>query len=135
MELMQGTLDMLILRILVSGKKHGLDISKTILLLSNESLQVGHGSMYPALHRLEQRGFTRSTRAVTEKGRTAKYYELTELGREQVADSHTTHQHQQSPISQRLSDDFTCRFAPLPSLVRHAGHDDCKNDCGRFHDH
>lgn len=84
MELMQGTLDMLILRILVSGKKHGLDISKTILLLSNESLQVGHGSMYPALHRLERRGFTKSTREITEKGRTAKYYELTPLGREQV---------------------------------------------------
>lgn len=84
MDLMQGTLDMLILRVLVSGKRHGLDISKRILLLSDSSLQVGHGSMYPALHRLERRGLVASVRETTDNGRVAKYYELSDLGIEQV---------------------------------------------------
>lgn len=83
-ELMQGTLDMLILRILLSGKRHGLDISKRIQLLSDSALQVGPGSMYPALHRLERRGLVKSVQLNTDNGRVAKYYELTSLGRQQV---------------------------------------------------
>jgi len=84
MELMQGTLDMLILKILSSGRRHGYDISKRILLLSNSSLKVGHGSMYPALHRLEKKGFVNSAMGETARGREAKFYELTKHGREQV---------------------------------------------------
>ena len=84
MELMQGTLDMLILRVLLSGKRHGYDISKRILLLSNSSLKVGHGSMYPALHRLEKKGLVKSSLGETKKGREAKFYQLTKHGRAQV---------------------------------------------------
>ncbi len=75
---------MLILKILASGKRHGYDISKRILLLSNSSLKVGHGSMYPALHRLEKKGFVNSMMGETARGRSAKFYELTKHGREQV---------------------------------------------------
>lgn len=84
MELMQGTLDMLILRILVPGKRHGLDISKRIQILSSSSLQVGPGSMYPALHRLERRGLLEASKEPSESGKMAKFYELTALGRKQV---------------------------------------------------
>ncbi len=84
MELMQGTLDMLILRVLSSGKRHGYDISKKILLLSKSSLKVGHGSMYPALHRLEKKGYIKSSMGETKKGREAKFYQLTRHGRAQV---------------------------------------------------
>ena len=84
MELMQGTLDMLILRVLSSGKRHGYDISKRILILSKSSLKVGHGSMYPALHRLEKKGFVKSSLGETDKGREAKFYQLTRHGRAQV---------------------------------------------------
>lgn len=85
MDLLQGTLDMLILRILSSGKLHGYEISKRILILSGDSLKVGHGSMYPALHRLEKKGFIKSSSGLTKKGREAKFYELTRHGTEQVA--------------------------------------------------
>jgi len=85
MDLLQGTLDMLILRILSSGKRHGYDITKRILLLSESKLKIGHGSLYPALHRLEKKGFIKSSRGHTENGRAAKFYELTLVGAEQVA--------------------------------------------------
>lgn len=75
---------MLILRILASGERHGYDISKRILLLSNSSLKVGHGSMYPALHRLEKKSLIKSRMGETEKGRSAKFYQLTRLGLNQV---------------------------------------------------
>lgn len=84
MDLLQGTLDMLILRILASGKRHGYDITKRILLLSDDKLKIGHGSLYPALHRLETKGYIASSKGVTDKGRSAKFYELTIAGAEQV---------------------------------------------------
>lgn len=84
MELKQGTLDLLILRILLSGKRHGYGIVKRIQFLSNESLNVGQGSMYPALHRLERKGWVKSTREETDKGKVTKFYKLTSRGREQV---------------------------------------------------
>ena len=80
----QGTLDLLILRILLSGKRHGYGITKRILFLSNSTLNVGQGSMYPALHRLERKGWVRSSREVTDKGKVTKFYELTPRGRKQV---------------------------------------------------
>lgn len=84
MELKQGTLDLLILRILLSGKRHGYGIVKRIQVLSNESLNVGQGSMYPALHRLERKGWVKAKREETDKGKVTKFYELTSRGREQV---------------------------------------------------
>lgn len=93
---MQGTLDMLILRILLSGKRHGLDISKRIQLLSSSALQVGPGSMYPALHRLERRGLLKASKGASESGKMAKFYELTSVGREQVE---TERQHWQDFVS------------------------------------
>ena len=84
MDLLQGTLDMLILKILASGKRHGYDISKRILLLSDSRMKVGHGSMYPALHRLEKKGLIKSSLGQTERGREAKFYELTTHGRDQI---------------------------------------------------
>lgn len=84
MELKQGTLDLLILKILLSGKRHGYGITKRILFLSNETLNVGQGSMYPALHRLEKKGWVTATREETDKGKVTKFYELTPRGREQV---------------------------------------------------
>ena len=88
MDLLQGTLDMLILRVLASGKRHGYDISKRINLLSGSTLKVGHGSMYPALHRLEKKGFVKSSLGATDKGREAKFYELTKHGRARVEVEH-----------------------------------------------
>ena len=84
MDLLQGTLDMLILKILASGKRHGYDISKRILLLSDSRMKVGHGSMYPALHRLEKKGLIKSNLGETARGREAKFYELTVHGRAQI---------------------------------------------------
>ena len=84
MDLLQGTLDMLILRVLMSGERHGYDITKRILVLSDSKLKVGHGSLYPALHRLEARGFVRSSQGKTEGGRSAKFYKLTRAGAKQV---------------------------------------------------
>ncbi len=84
MELKQGTLDLLILRILLSGKRHGYGIVKRIQFLSNEMLNVGQGSMYPALHRLERKGWVKSSREETEKGKVTKFYRLTARGRKQV---------------------------------------------------
>ncbi len=84
MDLLQGTLDMLILKILASGRRHGYDISKRILLLSDSRMKVGHGSMYPALHRLEKKGLIRSSLGETKRGREAKFYELTAHGHTQI---------------------------------------------------
>lgn len=84
MELKQGTLDLLILRILLSGKLHGYGIVKRIQVLSKDSLNVGQGSMYPALHRLEKKGWVNATREQTDKGKVTKFYELTSPGRVQV---------------------------------------------------
>ena len=84
MELKQGTLDLLILRILLSGKRHGYGIVKRIQFLSNEMLNVGQGSMYPALHRLERKGWVKSSREETENGKVTKFYTLTARGKAQV---------------------------------------------------
>jgi len=102
MDLMQGTLDMLILRILVSGKRHGFDISKRIQLLSESSLQVGPGSMYPALHRLERRGLLKASKETGASGKMAKFYELTSMGREQVETERLQWQEFVSTINQIL---------------------------------
>jgi transcriptional regulator len=83
-ELIQGTLDLLILKTLSLEPQHGWAIAKRIEQVSNEALQISQGALYPALHRLEQQGWTRSEWRVTEGGRDAKVYSLTKAGRTQL---------------------------------------------------
>lgn len=85
LELLQGTLDMLVLRTLRWGAQHGYAISQTIRSQSAEVLQVETGSLYPALHRLEKRGWVRAEWKQTESKQRAKYYKLTAAGRKQLA--------------------------------------------------
>ena len=84
-EMVQGTLDMLILRTLVLGPAHGQTIAHAIERGSEEVLQVEHGSLYPALHRLENRASIVSFWGTSENNRKAKYYRLTAEGRKQLA--------------------------------------------------
>ena len=83
-ELLQGTLDMLILRTLLFGPMHGHGIAKHIQRTSDEVLQVEHGSLYPALHRIEQTGWIRAEWKLSENGRQAKFYRLTRAGLKQL---------------------------------------------------
>lgn len=85
MDLLQGTLDLLILRSLVFGEAHGHAISKHIQRTSEELLQVETGSLYPALHRLEQQGLIGSAWQTSDKGKRAKYYRLTAEGKLRLA--------------------------------------------------
>src|SRR5690349_13417674 len=84
MELLQGTLDMLILRTLQWGPQHGLGISQIIRRRSEEFIKIEAGSLYPALHRLEQRGWVSSEWKQSENNQRAKYYRLTASGKKQV---------------------------------------------------
>jgi PadR family transcriptional regulator len=83
-DLVQGTLDLLILRTLVHDPLHGWAIAKRIQQISNEVLQVQQGSLYPALHRLEQQGWIRARWAESDTGREAKFYSLTAAGRKHL---------------------------------------------------
>ena len=84
-ELLQGTLDLLILKTLAVGAAHGHTIAHNIAHRSDEVLQVEHGSLYPALHRLEDRGWISSFWGTSENNRRARYYRLTPKGRSQLA--------------------------------------------------
>jgi len=84
-DLLQGTLDLLILRTLSAGPCHGHAIGKHIQRTSEELLQVETGSLYPALHRLEAKGWISASWALSDKGKRARYYRLTALGRRQLA--------------------------------------------------
>jgi len=84
LELPQGTLDLLILKSLALESLHGWAISERLQQISREALQVQQGSLYPALHRLERRGWIRAHWAISENNRRAKYYELTRQGRKQL---------------------------------------------------
>jgi len=85
-DLLQGTLDLLILRTLSAGPKHGWGIALTIQQVSQEVLQVNQGSLYPALHRLEQQGLIEAEWGNSENNRQAKFYQLTRLGRKQLSE-------------------------------------------------
>ena len=85
-DMLQGTLDMLILQTLVLGPAHGHTIAHAIERRSDDLLQVEHGSLYPALYRLEGRGWIASFWGTTENNRKARYYRLTPAGRKQLAD-------------------------------------------------
>lgn len=82
--LLQGTLDLLILRTLVFGRQHGLGIARAIQKQSDEVLLVDHGSLYPALQRLEGRGWITAKWGVSENNRRARFYQLTTTGRRQL---------------------------------------------------
>ena len=83
--ILQGTLDMLILRTLLYGPAHGHQIGKHIQMTTNEFLQMQHGSLYPALHRLERDKLVAGEWRITEKGRRARYYKLMPAGRKRLA--------------------------------------------------
>jgi PadR family transcriptional regulator, regulatory protein PadR len=83
-EMLKGTLDMMILRTLVTGDAHGHTIAKVIERTSGDVLEVEQGSLYPALHRLEDRGWVSSYWGTSENNRKAKFYRLTAAGRKQL---------------------------------------------------
>jgi PadR family transcriptional regulator PadR len=89
MELLQGTPDVLILRTLQAGPAHGHCIAKHIQRTSEELLQVETGSLYPALHRLEAKGWIAASWELSDKGKRARYYRLKPLGRKQLAAEHS----------------------------------------------
>src|SRR5262252_1909326 len=98
-ELLQGTLDMLILRTLQVEAMHGWAIAQRIRQISKDALQVQQGSLYPALHRLEKRGWLTASWSESETGRPAKFYKLSAKGRKQLA--------QEEENWQRLTDAIT----------------------------
>jgi transcriptional regulator len=84
LDLLQGTLDLLVLKTLSWGPAHGYSVARWIQELTEDVLQVGEGSLYPALHRLEEQGFVESEWRRSENNRKAKFYRLTAAGRAQL---------------------------------------------------
>jgi transcriptional regulator len=89
-DLLQGTLDLLILKVVALGPVHGYGISQRIRQISDSVLQVQQGSLYPALHRLEKRGWLAADWGESENGRQAKFYRLSAKGRRQLASEEET---------------------------------------------
>ena len=89
MDLLQGTLDMLVLRTLLFGPLHGYGIAKAIRGTSNEALEIEFGSLYPALKRLEMKNWISSKWEISDHNRRAKYYRLTAAGRKQLVQQHS----------------------------------------------
>ena len=85
-ELLQGTLDMLILKALQLGPLHGYAIARRVQQFSGDVLRIEEGSLYPALHRIEERGYVESEWGVSENNRRSKFYRLTRKGRKELAD-------------------------------------------------
>ena len=83
-ELLQGTLDMLVLKTLTRGPLHGYEIANWIQQASDDALQVEEGSLYPSLYRMERRGWIKSEWGLSDNNRKARYYRLTRLGRKQL---------------------------------------------------
>ena len=101
-DLLQGTLDMLILKIVALGPIHGYGISLRIRQVSEKVLQVQQGSLYPALHRLEKRGWLDAEWGESDKGRQAKFYKLSAKGRKQLAKEETNWNRLSAAVSQIL---------------------------------
>ena len=91
-DLLQGTLDLLVLKVVALEPLHGYGIAQRIRQISNDALQVQQGSLYPALHRLEKRGWLLASWSETETGRPAKFYKLSAKGRKQLAEEEETWQ-------------------------------------------
>ena len=102
-DLLQGTLDMLILKVVVLGPIHGYAIAQRLQQMSREVLQVQQGSLYPALHRLEKRRWLRAEWGATETGRDARFYTLTPLGRKQLQEQRANWERLSVAISGILS--------------------------------
>ena len=83
-DLLQGTLDMLVLKALSRGPMHGFGVTRWIQQASDDALQVEEGSLYPALYRMEKRGWITSEEGLSENNRKARYYKLTRVGRRQL---------------------------------------------------
>jgi transcriptional regulator len=83
-DILRGTLDLLVLKALTGGASHGYDVARWIEAATDDVLSVGEGTLYPALHRLQGRGWVQSSWGVSENGRRARYYELTPAGRAQL---------------------------------------------------
>ena len=98
-ELPQGTLDMLVLKALSLGPMHGYGIGQRIQQLASEMLQVEEGTLYPALYRIEERGWISSEWGVSENNRRARFYKLTRAGRKQLAVEESQWQHISLAIS------------------------------------
>ena len=99
-DLVQGTLDLLILHAVSRGALHGYAIAQTIHLLSDEVLKVEEGSLYPALHKLEQEGWIKAEWKTSESNRRVKFYALTRLGRRQLEQETANWQRLSAAISQ-----------------------------------
>ena len=84
-DLLQGTLDLIVLRLLRSGPANGWDITQSIQVVSKGALEINYGSVYPALRRLEARGFVTAEWGTSDSNRRARFYELTAAGRKQLA--------------------------------------------------
>jgi PadR family transcriptional regulator PadR len=102
-ELLQGTLDMLILQTLQWGPQHGYGISQALRIRSGEVLQVETGSLYPALHRMERQGWVRSEWKLTESNQRAKYYRISAAGRKQLVSDHDRWQQMVAAIGAIMS--------------------------------
>jgi transcriptional regulator len=89
LELLQGTLDLLILRTLIFGEQHGQGIARAIQQTSGEELLVEHGALYPALQRLEERGWIAAKWGTSDNNRRARFYTLTRAGRKQLVNETT----------------------------------------------
>lgn len=99
MDLLQGTLDMMVLRTLQSGPVNGYEIAKSIEQLSGSVLAVDHGSLYPALHRLEKNGWIIGEWQLSSTNRRARFYRLTPAGRKQLATEHSRWQEMVAAIT------------------------------------
>ncbi len=101
-DLLQGTLAMLILKALEHESMHGYGVARTIEHATDDVLRVEEGSLYPALHRMEKRGWIASAWGRSENQRRAKYYQLTPLGREQLSEEVTEWERYASAVAQMM---------------------------------
>lgn len=106
-DLLQGTLDMLILKSLLAQARHGYGVAKWIQVTTKGALEIEEGSLYPALHRMQKRGWIQSEWGLSESNRRAKYYELTALGRAQLKTEVQSWSHLVDAISLVLKSNLT----------------------------
>jgi PadR family transcriptional regulator, regulatory protein PadR len=102
-ELLQGTLDLLVLRVLQAAPMHGFGLAQKIHLLSADALRIEEGSLYPALYRMERKGWIEAEWGVSENNRRAKFYRLTRKGRRQLAEETATWKRLSAAVSQVLT--------------------------------
>jgi PadR family transcriptional regulator, regulatory protein PadR len=103
-DLLQGTLDLLILRTLARGPMHGWGVSQQIQEMSQDVLQVNQGSLYPALHRLEQQGLIEAEWGASDNNRQAKFYQLTRAGRKALAEETKNWERLTTAVARVLAD-------------------------------